>query len=231
MKTPEFVARISAAGTTRIEGLSDAIFAIVMTILVLELSVPLIVGSPINAEPTQMLLYMWPRLLVYGLSFLILGMFGLMHSMIFDNIKFSDTTLAWINIIFLMFVALIPFSTSLFGAYGIEQVTTLVYGCNVLLCFGLAWALWLYASGSHRLVDSDLDPDLIKGANMMGLIYFLITLFAISISFVNPIVSFSIYGLIVAFFIVCTMLGKWWVAMTFPTARKTKRQDSPDKGA
>lgn len=231
MKTPGFAASVAVHEPIRLQALADAIFAIAMTILVLELSLPLIMETSAKVGPTQILLEIWPRLLMYGLSFLILGMFWLIHHMVFDAIKVYDTTLVWINIIFLMFIVLIPFSTSLFGTYGVERMTALVYGCNILLSFGLAWALYFYSTRHHRLIDSDVDPDFIKGGNIMGFIYFLIILIAVCISFISPIVSFFIYGLIVVVFIVATMLGKWWVVTVWPVARKMGEQSTPDESS
>ncbi len=206
----------------RLQALADGVFAIVMTLLVLELGVPVIAESSAHKGLAQGLLEMWSKLLIYALSFLILGIFWLIHHIIFDAIKRYDSTLIWLNILFLMFVALIPFSTSLFGEYGAERITALVYGINQLLIFNMGWALWSYATGKHRLVESDLDSDIIKGAKIMGLIYTLIMLTAIVISFFNPIISFFIYGLMVLIIILGTVLGKTEMVTIWPVARKTR---------
>jgi len=97
-----------------------------------------------------------------------------------------------------------------------------------LLIFDSGWAIWAYVTGKRRLVDADLDPSLIKGGRLMGLAYTLILLPAIGISFINPIVSFSIYSFIVVVFIVSTALGKGEIAMILPTASKTSPQDKVD---
>ena len=71
----------------RILALTDGVYAIVMTILVLELAVPLVTGTAINKELSHGLLEMWPEFLIYGLSFFVLGMFWLMHHFIFDFVN------------------------------------------------------------------------------------------------------------------------------------------------
>ncbi len=188
---------------------------------VLELGVGEIAKTSSNKELIHGLLEMWPKFLIYGLSFLILGVFWVIHHSIFDAIKRYDTTLIWINILFLMFVALIPFSTALFGKFGAMPITALIYGVNMLLIFNSGWAIWAYVTGKHRLVDRDIDPALVRGASLMGLVYTLIMIPAICISFFNPAISFIIYALIVVIFIISTALGRGEIVMTLPAAPKS----------
>ncbi len=114
MKKPKYIAAGPEASPGRLLALADGVFAIAMTLLVLELGVEGIAKTANNAEVVHGLLEMWPKFLIYGLSFLILGIFRVIHQSIFDAIKRYDTTLIWLNILFLMFVALVPFSTALF---------------------------------------------------------------------------------------------------------------------
>ena len=87
----------------------------------------------------------------------------------------------------------------------------------MLLMFNLGWALWAYATRKHRLVDPELDPGMIRNANRMGLFYCLIMIPAVGMSFLNPALSFMIYGAIVAVFIFATALGRADVATLWPT--------------
>ena len=207
----------------RVLALTDGVYAIVMTILVLELSVPIVIGTAINKELSHGLLEMWPEFLIYGLSFLILGIFWLMHHFVFDNIKQYDASLSWINIFFLMCTALIPFSTSLFGAYGAERITAIVYGTNMFLGFLGLTALWLYASTGYRLIDKDLDRNVLKGGTLMGGVYMVATLVAIGISFINPVISFILYFLIGLAIIIFTSIGKSELVIVVPLTDKKER--------
>ena len=209
----------------RILALTDGVYAIVMTILVLELSVPIVMGTAVNKELSHELLEMWPEFLIYGLSFFVLGVFWLMHHFIFDNIRQYDPALSWINIFFLMCTGLIPFSTALFGAYGAVRITALVYGANMFFGFLGLVALWMYATGRNRLVDSDFDPELRKGANMMAIAYLVTILIALGIAFVNPVISFVMYFLIVVAVIILTAIGKWELVTTLPVAQKTGNKE------
>jgi uncharacterized membrane protein len=168
---------------------------------------------------------MWPEFLIYALSFFILGIFWLIHHSLFSAVTHYDTTLVWLNITFLMFVSLIPFSTALTGKNGLTTVTAVVYGVNMLLLFNLGWSIWAFITGKRRLVDKDIDPILVKGGNLMGLAYSLIMLPAIGISFLDPRISFLIYGLIVAAIIITSMLGKGEIAMVMPVSGKKENKE------
>jgi uncharacterized membrane protein len=223
MKKSKYMKTEIEGSPERLRTLADGVFAIVMTLLVLELGVEEIAKTSANKELIHGLAEMWPKFLIYGLSFLILGIFWVIHHVLFDAIKRNDTPLIWLNILFLMFVALIPFSTSLFGKFGAKQITALIYGVNMLLLFNLGWAIWVYATGKHRLVDSDLDPALIRAGSLMGLVYALVMLPAIGISFINPIISFYIYIFIVVVFIISTAMGRGELVLSIPVKTKSEK--------
>ena len=192
----------------RQQALADGIFAVAMTLMVLQLSVPVISGSEINSKLTQELIGMWPKLISYFLSFFIVGMFWLIHHFIFDNIRYYDSTLAWLNILFLMFVSLIPFTTSFMCEYFLQNILTIIYGFQLFIMFFLGFSLWSYATGKKNLVDSSVDSTVIKGAKIMGYIYFIIISVALVLAFIMPVISILIYGIIVILFIVFTSIGK-----------------------
>jgi uncharacterized membrane protein len=208
----------------RLIALTDGVYAIVMTILVLELSVPLVMETAVNKELSHGLLEMWPEFLIYGISFLVLGVFWWMHHFIFDIVKRHDAALSWINIFFLMCTGLIPFSTALFGAYGAVRITALVYGANMFFGFLGLVALWLYVTRNNRLVGSDFDPDLKKGGNRMAIGYLATILVAICIALLSPVISFIMYFLIVAAVIILTAIGKQEFVTTLPVSQKSVLQ-------
>jgi uncharacterized membrane protein len=164
---------------------------------------------------------MWPDFAVYALSFLVLGVFWLIHHVLFDVIERYDTTLIWLNITFLMCAAIIPFSTSLVATYRVTTATAVVYGLNMIAVFGMGWAIFSYATHRRRLVAPDLDPELVRGGNLMGLAYMTYVAVGIAVALLSPVVSFVLYGLMVLTIIVTTMIGKGEVVLLWrsrPTA-------------
>lgn len=190
----------------RQKALADGTFAIVMTLLVLELAVP-VMHDVTNPELTQALAAMWPKFIAYTLSFLVLGVFWLTHHFIFDNITFYDARLAWLNILFLLFVALVPFTTSLLGEYLLQKTPTVIYGIQLLVIFFMGFSLWVYGT-SRQLSDLKINRKDVQGGKRMGYIYFIILIIATIVAFFAPVISIIIYGVFVLLFIIITAFGR-----------------------
>lgn len=213
-----------AAPTHRLEALADGVFAIAMTLLVLELSVPS-VSEVADEAVAEALREMWPEFSIYALSFLVLGMFWLIHKMIFDAIEGADPQLTWLNVAYLLVTALLPFSTALVGEYRALTAVAVVYGANVLLAFVAACSLFAYATYDGRLTAPDFDPVLVKGGNRMGLVYMVILAATVALAFVSPIASYVAIAAVVGTMIAATMLGRWEAVMVW--ARDTDLEGKP----
>jgi uncharacterized membrane protein len=111
----------------RIVFFSDAVFAIAITILVLDIRVP---DGLSPAELPAEVLGLWPKYLSYVVSFLVLAIYWQAHHRVFRPIRGYDGTLVWLNFLFLMAVAFLPFPTSLLGEYGRQQVSVVIYAAN-----------------------------------------------------------------------------------------------------
>lgn len=210
--------------TNRLEALADGVFAIVMTLLVLELSVPA-VSEVTNESVGEALAEMWPEFLIYALSFLVLGVFWLMHKMIFDALEGSDPPLVWLNVMFLLITALLPFSTALVGEYRTLTVAAVVYEINILVAFGFAWAMWGYATRRMNLTIPDLDPVIVSGGNRMGALYLVVFAAIVALAFASAVASFIAIALVVGAIIGLTMLGRWEDAMIW--ARQADLEEVP----
>ncbi len=207
----------------RLKALADGVFAIAMTLMVLQLGVPVAKGLSKETELLRELGKLWPEFLIYGLSFMILGVFWVIHYSIFGFVQRYDTTLVWLNILFLMFVSLIPFSTALVGKNGFVTVTAVIYGVNMLLILNLGWAIWAFITGKRGLADKNIDPIVVRGGNRMGLLYAVVLLASIGLAFLIPGVSFFIYSVIVLAFIIFSLMGKGEVAMILPVPTRDKK--------
>jgi uncharacterized membrane protein len=179
--------------TNRIETLADGIFAIAMTLLVLGISVP---NLPSSTDPQVFNAYIFsiiPEIFVYILSFILLAVFWLNHH-IFFVIKKSDITLLWINIFFLMSIAIVPFTTSLIGKYGQFHLSVLIFDLNMLIIGILFYAIFAYAA-RHDLMAESVKK---KSANIQrsNLILPILAGIAIIISFFNSMLSVFIFFLL-----------------------------------
>jgi uncharacterized membrane protein len=191
-------------GKNRIEALTDGIFAVVMTILVLDINIPQISSShsgigSVTAETqlVERLFDLWPKILSFGISFIILAIYWMAHHRQFHYIKHLDRALIWINIIFLMATCLLPFSTSLLAEHREQQISIFVYGGNSIIIAMLLCIQWWYAtSHNSKLVDENLDP-IIKSTTPRRLLFGIIVyLISIGISFIYIQLGVFLFALI-----------------------------------
>lgn len=194
----------------RVVALTDGVFAIVMTLLVLDIVVPHLSHSEATVELVKRLVGLWPVFLGYASSFIILGFFWIGHDSQFHYIKRVNRILLWITIFYLMFIALIPFSTSLLGEYQDQQISVIIYGANLTIALCWNYLHWWYATKNHRLVDSNLDPILIKVMLRIYSVGIIIFLVAIAVSFVNVHLSLILYIAAPLYFLIPVQKHKSW---------------------
>ena len=102
---------------------------------------------------------MWPKFYAYVMGFLVLAIFWALHHSVFRYIRRSDEILLWLNILFLMFVALVPFSTAVLGQHTASRTAVALYGGNMLAVSLSLSGIWWYATWRHRLVHRDSAQD------------------------------------------------------------------------
>jgi uncharacterized membrane protein len=150
--------------TARLEAFSDGVIAIAITLLVLEIRVPHIEGATPDAL-WDALGDLWPNYLGYVISFATIGIMWANHHTIFRLIDRTDHYLVLANLLFLFFVAAIPFPTALMADYlghPAERVAMIVYSGWFLLTALSYNVLWLYASTGNRLIDPNASPGAVR---------------------------------------------------------------------
>ncbi|MFC2000901.1 TMEM175 family protein [Chloroflexota bacterium] len=211
-------------GAQRVEALTDGVFAIVMTLLVLELSIPIITEDAVQTELLYRLGELLPELYSFALSFLVLGMLWSSHRVAFSFIRHSDSILVFLNIIFLMFVSLIPFSTALMGEYFLEKIPLIIYGANLMMTYILRFFIWNYATGNYRLVDSDLECHVIRGDKIVWICALVIILATMGIALISATAATIVFYLMIVFLIVMFIRGR---VLTFGRRATKKEEHSP----
>lgn len=189
----------------RIEALTDGVFAVVMTLLVLDISVPQISSHyaidsvAAGTELLKRLFDLWPKILSFGISFVILAIYWVAHHRQFHYIKQSNRGLIWINIMFLMATCLVPFSTSLLGEYREQEISILVYGGNSIVIAFVLYVQWRYVTTSRhgRLLDESLDPIMKTTLSRRTLFGIIVYLIATGFSFVYTQLSPFPFALVI----------------------------------
>jgi uncharacterized membrane protein len=180
---------------SRLEALSDGIFAFAMTLLVLSLTVPMVSDAEAPLVLPGQLAQIWPEFLLFVIAFFILSGFWLSHHRILSPVMYVDQWVIRINFLILFFVVLIPFTTSVSGDYSHVLEAVLLFHINLLIGSLLLTALWLYIRRNFAILSTE-KPGPIDSGLYRSVIIPSVCLLAIAVSFVSPSDSMWSYALI-----------------------------------
>ena len=140
----------------RVVALSDGVFAIIITILVLEIAVPEDLSEQSLLEALDDLR---PTLVAWVISFLLTGMFWVAHRDLFARVRVVNRDLVWLNLLFLLPVSLIPFAASVLGKYPNEPVALHLYGVVLIAATLMRFVLYRYVVRRPVLLWPDVSTD------------------------------------------------------------------------
>ena len=184
----------------RLASLSDGIFAIVMTLLVLALSVPNIPElTATNQNLWQALSSMKISFLSYVLSFALLFTYWNAHHFIISvYAKNIDFNLTMRNALFLLFIALVPFSTHFLSLYSSTELAIFIYGSHIILISALLFEMKRYVIDSQN-IESVLSFRDIRHGNIRLILPVIFSVIAILFSFINPKISIALFAFVITF--------------------------------
>lgn len=185
-------------GPGRLKALIDGLFAIALTLLVLDLPKPLF-----SQHLTNDLLHEWPSYVAYLVSFATIGIIWIEHHAMMSAVRRIDRRFLEISLLFLLVVSVVPWPTALAAQYareGSQARPAAVLYAATMLCMGLAFALsWRYLERHPDLIEPTTAPAFpvgVRRALLGGLAY----LVAIAVAFASPFASFAIDAAIAAYF-------------------------------
>jgi uncharacterized membrane protein len=159
---PSLYNRIAGQNLDRLAALSDGVFAVAMTLLVLDLRAPAAEAIHSEYDLLTALGALAPRVVAYLMSFMTLGIFWFGQQTQLDRLEKSDRDLAWLHIAFMFAVTLVPFTTAVLSEFIALRSALLVYWCNILLLGALLYASWRYADRA-KLIRS-ATPEAVTAA-------------------------------------------------------------------
>jgi uncharacterized membrane protein len=171
----------------RIEGLTDGIYAVAMTLLVLELKLPES-AHDLDAEQFRtLLLHLLPRFAAWIISFLVLAIFWVSHQRAMHWVRRTDGGLLWINVLSLLFASLLPFSSALVGEHGHLFLPQLFYAANMatLSLFAIVQLRYL-ASHPDLCVEGGFPAAVLRGASFRCWSLVAVAALAVAIAAVDP---------------------------------------------
>jgi uncharacterized membrane protein len=188
----------------RVLALSDGVFAIIITLLVLEVHVPeLTQGQSLTEALTEIR----PSFQAFVISFILAGMYWVGHRDLFALIRRTDRGLVWLNILYLLPLCLLPFGAGMLGRYEQEPVALRIYGLVLVAIAPMRAIIWLYATNRPHLLWQRPDASQRRAGLALNVLPGLIYLLAFLVARNAPAVSLAIYaGIPLLYFLSITVL-------------------------
>ena len=142
----------------RIEALIDGIFAVALTLLVLDIKLPEGMTYATNEALWNRLLSLERHFAIYAISFIVIGIYWVAHHVQFHYVRYTDRRLIWINMLFLLLISFLPFATDLVGDHEDLVLPCEIYGVTLLLLSGLSYLHLRYLSRHPYLATPELTP-------------------------------------------------------------------------
>jgi uncharacterized membrane protein len=190
---------IVRTGTDRLEYFSDAVLAIIITLMVLEIRIPTIEDGSSTRQVIQALKPMLPNILAFLISFGTLGVFWVNHHQFYSSVEITDWKLLWYNLNFLVWCAMVPLTTSLLADHYEIPAITALYGLNQLAA-GTAFGLMHAHAARRGLFREHLSSHIfrrIKRINMASTTLVVISIFA---GYVSVYISIVIFAMLPALY-------------------------------
>lgn len=183
----------------RLTFLVDGVFAITMTLLVLELRLP----ESSNASLTENLLALSPRLYIYFIAFYSIANHWAVHQRMFRHITSADTRILWQTILGLLFITLIPATTALIGRFPGEKLAVACFSANSFLHALTNWAFWSYVQKGQKQFAAHSDPRLLAITSQVWLIISAGWLLSIFLGYINVYIAYA------AWILLPNLVGIW----------------------
>jgi uncharacterized membrane protein len=186
----------SGMGKNRIEALTDAIFAVAMTLLVLDIKPPVHLRFETSGALIDHLGVLEHSFIMYAISFIVLAMFWMGHHLQFHFVRHVDRQLLWINLVFLLLAVVVPFSTNLVGDHGHLQLPIVVYAVNLLVLSLLLFLQLRHLAASPHLTSPDLTREAVTHLRRQLILFGTLPVASIAASFYSPRLGMYLYALL-----------------------------------
>jgi len=178
----------------RLEAFTDGVYAIVITLLILDIRIP-------NVQPQDLgpaLVKMLPQVFTYVLSFFVVAVYWFSHHRVAQQVKLLDGTFIWLNMIWLLFVSVMPFPTALLGRYPLQPIPTAIYGIDLMLANITGFVILAYMRNHPELCHSAIDAATFRRQLPTYAITNGTYLAAVVLGWYLPWVSYALYAAVLA---------------------------------
>jgi uncharacterized membrane protein len=192
--------------TTRLEAYSDGVFAIITTLLILEIRVPHL--TDLTPEAVLAGLHpLIPKFISFTVTFFTISIFWVNHHHFFNHIRHIDWKLLWLNVLFLFFLCILPFTTAFIGDYSDSGMVVAIYSVNMVFCGASFTYMGYYAFLRANLSTNEISRKQMKSELHKGLIGLSTYLLTAGIAFLYRPLALVILFLIPLLFVVPQFFG------------------------
>jgi uncharacterized membrane protein len=195
----------AASETARLEAFSDGVFAIAITVLVLEIRVPDLAATARAGGLARALASLWPSYLGYLISFITIGIMWANHHALFTYIRRCDRYFLMVNVVFLMCIAFVPFPTAVLATYlpvPAGRTAAVAYFSATYVVTAIAYnALWWYAAWGRRLLAHDADPAAVRTISRRYALGPASYGVSFALAFVNVWASLAVHGVLAVLYL------------------------------
>lgn len=188
-------ATLESRETNRLKAFSDGVIAIVITLLVLEITVPELPPGRSTDLLARLVLEQWAEFFAFVLSFLVIGLYWILHRRVFLYVTRHDRAVLWLNLVFLLFVAFVPYAASMFTTYFTAFGVGFYAAIQVFTGFSL-FVLWAY-SARRSLFEDGLPTRIARVHGARFLATPLIFLVSIPVATVSPTIAVLTWLLVI----------------------------------
>jgi len=178
---------------TRLEAFSDGLFAIIVTIMVLEIKIP-------HESTTAALLALWPVFISYLLSFVFIGIYWGNHHHLLHTVHHVNSNIIWSNMHLLFWLSLVPFTTGWMGENHFDELPVAIYAINLLLC-GIAYYILQKTIMAHHTFTEKL-AEAMKKQEKKGMASLVLYIISVVSAFYNPLISEIIFAIVAIMWVI-----------------------------
>lgn len=179
----------------RLEAFSDGVYAIVITLLILDIRIPEVDPAVLGPALVQLI----PQLLTYVLSFFIVGLYWHAHHHVSVQVKQVNSPFIWLNLVWLLFVSVLPFPTALLGRYALQPIPLTIYGFNLILVNLTGFVITYYLRHHPELCLTPITSAALRAQVPVYVIVNGIYAAAIAAAWYVPWLSYTVYILLLVY--------------------------------
>jgi uncharacterized membrane protein len=172
----------------RLTALSDGVFAVALTLLVLGIVPP----DTDSAHLSHALVSKLPLFGIFAISFAIVAYHWVVHHLIFSLVKIVDVHFIWLNLLFLFAVVILPFSAGVLGRYPIAPVALILYGTNVAFCSVTLMLVWWQMLRAR--LNTEIRAEIARYISLRFTIWLVLSVVGIALALILPIASLALFA-------------------------------------